>query len=169
MERFDRNKAERELIAYTIGDLRDSIGELESRIEMMTEDLQGKKDRLETWRRKLAALSNGNPSAKRRRPKGENLRHVITCLQNVTTGLASSEIQRRTELPWSSIQATLKRHPDLFVEAEGLWRLCSQNGRIRLTASSSLDDIVSESDSDEEAIFEEDENEESDPDGGENN
>jgi hypothetical protein len=120
----DKNQEERELIAATLNDLADSISELESRIEFMQEDLSARKERLATWRRRLILLNQG-PSAERhrRRPKGENFRAVLGCLQGAVAGLAASEIQRRTELAWSSIQATLKRHPDTFVERDGLWRL----------------------------------------------
>lgn len=119
-----RDKAERELIAGTISDLRDSIEELESRIQFMSEDLATRRTRLEVWRKRLVALASGEDSAdKRRRPKGANLRAVTACLEKTLTGLAASEIQRKTELPWSSIQATLKRNATLFVEESGLWRL----------------------------------------------
>ena len=111
------------MISETISDLRDSIDELEGRIQFMNEELEAKKKRLEIWKRRLAALYiQDNLAERRRRPKGENLRAVIATLQNTIAGLAASEIQRKTGLPWSSIQATLKRHPDLFVEVDGLWR-----------------------------------------------
>lgn len=124
--KVDRSKAERDLIAGTISDLRDSIEEMESRIQYMNEELEAKKKRLETWHRRLSELKaqSGDLSERRRRPKGENLRAVIAALQGaVVSGLAASEIQRKTGLPWSSIQATLKRNPQLFAEGNGLWRL----------------------------------------------
>jgi chromosome segregation ATPase len=120
----DRTKAERELISGTISDLHESIQELEDRIEYFQQELQARKKRLETWRHRLAVLADpSDPSERRRRPKGENLRAVIGVLQNCVNGLTAAEIQRKTELPWSSIQATLKRHPELFAETAGLWRL----------------------------------------------
>jgi len=119
----DKYKDERQLITGTLSDLEDSIEELENRIEYMTDELKGKKERLATWRNRLARLGQGEDAERHRRPKGENLRAVINCLQGVVNGLATSEIQRRTKLAWSSIQATLKRNPDRFVEQDGLWRL----------------------------------------------
>jgi len=113
------------LITGTLSDLEDSIEELKNRIEYLTDDLHARQERLAIWRRRLAQLAQGSGAdpERRRRPKGENLRAVINCLQGAVNGLAASEIQRRTDLAWSSIQATLKRNSDRFVEQDGLWRL----------------------------------------------
>lgn len=136
----NRAKEDRELISNTLSDLQDSIDELEGRIQFMTNELDAKKQRLEIWRRKLMQLTPGpNSMERQRRPKGENLRAVLACLTGSLNGLAASEIQRRTSLPWSSIQATLKRNPNVFIEGNGLWRL---RGVSRSNAIFDEDDIV---------------------------
>lgn len=119
----DKYRDERQLITGTLSDLEDSIEELQNRIEYMTDELKAKKERLATWRSRLARLGQDDDVERHRRPKGENLRAVINCLQGTVNGLATSEIQRRTKLAWSSIQATLKRNSDRFIEQDGLWRL----------------------------------------------
>jgi len=137
-------KEERALILGTISDLDDAVFELEMKIDELTEQLEAKKQRLELWRKKLAALG-GTPKTERpRRPKGANLRAIIACLETKLSGIAAADIQRETGLPWSSVQATLKRNPELFVysDEKGFWRLRQIAATPDGTHAAAPDDLV---------------------------
>ena len=123
------NNNEIELLEQTINDLEFSLHQLELQINESMQEFTARRRRLETWKQRLTELKGpeeqtAEPDGKRtRHPKGANLRAVVTCLESSILGRTASEVQRETGLPWSSVQTTLKKHPDVFVEENALWKL----------------------------------------------
>ena len=124
------DKSEIELLEQTIRDLEFSVQQLEVRINDDMREFTARRRRLDTWKQRLAELKGPGEkptdevSGRRtRHPKGANLRAIVTCLETSVMGRSASEIQRETGLPWSSVQSTLKKHPEVFIEGNGLWTL----------------------------------------------
>lgn len=121
------DEKEIELIEATIRDIQYSIDRLQARITEDVQELTARRQRIVKWKERLAQMKGplavASESRKLRRPKGANLRTVMACVDETIGGASAGEIQRTTALPWSSVQSTLKNHPDLFVEESGLWKL----------------------------------------------
>ncbi len=122
------DEKEIELIEATIRDIQYSIDRLQARITEDTREVAAKRQRITVWRERLANLKGGSDESiseprKLRRPKGANLRTIMACIDEIPGGASAGEIQRKTALAWSSVQSTLKNHPDLFIEESGLWKL----------------------------------------------
>jgi hypothetical protein len=116
------DKSERDLIVGTIADIEDSLEETEMRLQVLADDARAKRERLGTWKKRLAALDT-DTSVHGRRPRGENLRAIKSCLEGTIEGLSASEVRNKTGLAWSSVQRVLAKNPSLFVEVNGLWKL----------------------------------------------
>lgn len=117
---------DKELIAGTIEDLRQSLELLRSRMKDLASEIQAKEARLAAWEGRLKQLQGFHPGTgdrKVRRPKGANLRAIANYLATKIEGETAAKIREDTGLAWSSVQRVLDKNKDIFAEADGLWRL----------------------------------------------
>jgi hypothetical protein len=135
------DNADRELIEGTISDLNESIVQLEVKRDGLTAEIESKVARRTAWQKRLAQLESdlNGPIGERppRNLKGANLRAIKTYLQNKVTGVTQAQIQRDTNLAWSSVRNVLKDRT-VFVEEEGLWRLRSPVKNPHLVANGAV-------------------------------
>lgn len=111
---------DRELIEGTLADIRDSLAGLLQKREGIDREIASKQERLNAWTKRLQKLGNDNGDLGRR-PRGENLNTIRGVLK--AGPLAAADLQKQTGLAWSSVQGTLKRNRETFVEENGKWRL----------------------------------------------
>lgn len=116
---------DKELIAGTIEDLRESLEVLRSHMRDLSEEIRRKEERLAAWESRLRALegSVGAAGSRTRAAKGANLRTIASFLSGRLEGETAAKIRQGTGLPWSSVQRVLFKNKDIFTEADGLWRL----------------------------------------------
>lgn len=124
------------LIRGTIEDIGQSIEHLKLEALRISKELEAKETRLAAWNRRLQQIGGVSVpgTISLRRPRGANLSAITKALQASQTGLGAAEIQKTTGLPWSSVQGSLKRNPELFIEENGLWRLRPESMQIDLVA-----------------------------------
>ncbi len=114
---------EKDLIAGTIEDLKESLGILRDHRDALNHEIEAKEIRLTEWQKRLQGLG-AEPGAERpRSPKGANLRSIANVLASRLEGATASEIRSACGLAWSSVQRTLGKHTDIFEQVNGLWRL----------------------------------------------
>jgi hypothetical protein len=71
--------------------------------------------------------------------KGANLRAISAYLETKVAGVTQAQIQRETNLAWSSVRNVLK-HGDVFVEENGLWRLRHRPAKTSAIANGAVAD-----------------------------
>lgn len=126
--------AERDLIEGTMADIREALQRLEAQRGELDGQIREKRERLAAWQARLDRLPGPDSAARVRRSKGQNLRSILALYEDPTTALTIADITRRTQLPSSSVRATLKRSDSPFEEGSGgLWKVKQANGRREAT------------------------------------
>jgi hypothetical protein len=118
-----------QLVRETIRDLEEGIESLQEEQEMTGWRIEQKQNRLSAWKGKLRELT-GEPATEpqKRSPRGANLRLILDLLrgpQIPRAGLSTGEIVSKTQLSFSSVQASLKQGVQTGVitqGVEGFWQ-----------------------------------------------
>lgn len=120
-----RNLGEREVIATTLGAIRESRARLIEQRDKLTEQIREQDEVEHFWQRRLAQLGEddagqGKPRARKGEPKRRVLEYFATLEGK---GASMTVVADMTGLGWSTVRAVLKRHPEIFTEWDNEWYL----------------------------------------------
>lgn len=112
------NKEEKKLIEGTIADLKAAI-------EQCRIQLREKEERLASWERHLERMGGQVKDRASRRPKGQNLGTLLGLFRDTPDQkMTIADMVKKTGLPFSSVQAIIRKADSPFIEANGgLWTL----------------------------------------------